>query len=189
MEKLIIAALGLIVIATSITKNTYTMDKNHTRVGFSATHFGISHVEGKFNHVEATLTSAKEDFTDAVIEMYADVKSVDTDVEMRDNDLRSANWFDADTYGTITFKSTSFRKVDSKNYKMDGKITIHGITKPIVFDVVYNGTGLNPNTNKKSAGFTIKGALKRLDFGVGPTLTAVVADDIELKANAEFIIN
>lgn len=169
---------------------TYTVDKNHTRVGFSATHFGISHVDGRFKDVSVTMTSKKEDFTDAMIEMTANVASIDTDNEMRDNDLRSNNWFDANKYPTLTFKSTSFKKTDDKTYQLSGNMTIRGITKPIVLDVVYNGKSMNPMSKKNSVGFTITGKLNRKDYQVGGgPADPVVGDEIELRANTELIID
>src|SRR3954468_13763746 len=76
----------------------YLLDKNHSQLGFSIGHFGISHTEGRFGEFEASLVSSREDFSDARITMTAQVKSINTGVEMRDNDLRSANWFDAEKY-------------------------------------------------------------------------------------------
>ena len=183
-----LAAFTISLIADA--QNIYTSDKNHTKVGFSATHFGISHVEGRFKNVTVTLAAKKDDFTDAAIEMIADVKSIDTDITMRDNDLKSGSWFDADKYPTLTFKSTSFKKTNDNNYKLEGNITIHGITKPISLDVIYNGKGLNPMTKKSSVGFTITGKINRNDFSVGTGAgNSLVSDQIELRANAEFIID
>jgi polyisoprenoid-binding protein YceI len=171
-------------------QSIYTLDKNHTKVGFSATHFGISHVEGRFKNFTATLKSKKENFTDVVIEISIDVKSIDTDVEMRDNDLKSGKWLDADKFPSITFESTSFKIITGKNYKLEGNIMIHGITRPISLDVIYNGKGLNPMTKKSSVGFTITGKINRNDFLVGTgAANSVVSEQIELISNAEFIID
>jgi polyisoprenoid-binding protein YceI len=171
-------------------QNTFTLDKNHSKLSFTAMHFGISHVEGRFKNFEASLKANKEDFTDAVIEMTAEAKTIDTDVEMRDKDLRSANWLDVETYPKIVFKSTSFKKVNDTNYKLEGNITIHGVTKPIVFDVVYNGKALNPISKKNSVGFTVTGTLNREDFKVGKdAFASVVSKEIELRSNVEFIMN
>lgn len=190
MKKLFITIIVFTITLITDAQNIYTLDKNHTKVGFSATHFGISHVEGRFKNITATLKAKKEDFTDAVIEMTADVKSIDTDIEMRDNDLRSEKWFDVEKYPTLTFKSTSFKKVSGKNYKLEGILTIHGISKQISLDVVYNGKALNPITKKSSVGFTITGKLNRNDFLVGTGAgNSVVSNEIELKSNAEFIID
>jgi len=186
-------ALTIAVFAITIgayAQSIYTLDKYHTKVGFSATHFGISHVDGDFKNVTATFTAKQEDFTDAVIEVSIDVKSIDTDIEMRDTDLKSDKWFDADKFPLIIFKSTSFKKVSGKNYKLNGNITIHGITKAISLDVVYNGKAFNPMMKKSSVGFTITGKLNRNDFLVGTgTSNSVVGNEIELLSNAEFIMD
>lgn len=183
--------IGMLSIAlVSEAQNIYTQDKNHTKVEFVATHFGISHVEGRFKSVVIMLKSKKDDFTDAEIEMTADVKSVDTDIEMRDNDLKSESWFDMAKYPTIVFKSTSFKKLSAKNYKLEGKITIHGVTKPISLEVVYNGKAINPMTKKGVVGFSISGKLNRLDFAVGTGGgNSVVSNEIELLSNVEFIVD
>ena len=89
-------------------------------------------------------------------------------------------------FPTLSFKSTSFTKVDSKNFKLKGNLTIHGITKPVELDVVFNGTFQNPMNKKTVAGFRIRGNIKRKDFGVGADFsTAVVSDEVEINANLE----
>jgi len=171
-------------------QSTYSFDKNHARLSFSALHFGISHIEGNFKIFNATFISTKEDFSDARIEISAEVKSINTDVEMRDNDLKSSKWFDVDKYPELTFSSISFNKIRGENYKLKGNITIHGVTKPIEFDVVFNGKGQNPFSKKFSYGFTISGKLNRNDFGIGDEpLATGVGYEIELKSNVEFSIN
>jgi polyisoprenoid-binding protein YceI len=174
--------------AIAVGQKTYTLDKYHARVGFSATHFGISHVEGNFKTIDATLQAAKEDFTDAIITFTADVNSINTDVEYRDNDLKSANYFDAAKFPSISFKSTSFKKLSGNKYKLSGEITIHGITLPIDFTVIYNGTAVTA-MKKPTAGFTVTGKLTRLDFGVGgSTLATGISNEIELRSNLEFTV-
>src|SRR5450432_2939522 len=105
MKKIGNIVSGLLIFATTcIQSQNYTFDPNHTRVGFSIAHFGISHVEGRFKNVAVTFISKKEDFTDAQIEMKIEVKSIDTDIEKRDEDLRSDKWFYVEKYPTLTFK-------------------------------------------------------------------------------------
>jgi polyisoprenoid-binding protein YceI len=189
MKKLFLLSLITSLSFAAFSQKTYTLDKYHSRVGFSATHFGISHVEGDFKTIDATLKATKADLTDAVISFTADVNTINTEVEYRDNDLKSANYFDAAKFPTLTFTSTSFKKVSGKNYKLAGNITIHGVTKPIVFNVVYNGTAVTA-MKKPTAGFTITGKLNRLDFGVGSSaLKSGVSNEIELRANVEFTIS
>lgn len=189
MKKLLlIANITLIFSNISYSQNSYTLDKYHARLSFSVFHMGISFVDGNFKDFDATLVSSKEDFTDAKIEMTADVKSINTEVEMRDNDLRE-KWFEVAKYPAMSFKSTSLTKVKGNQYKLSGNITLHGVTKPIVFDVVYNGKAQSPFNKKYSYGFTITGKLKRSDFGVGAEAVATVANEVAFKSNVEFVTN
>lgn len=189
MKKLICLLLGVIASFT-VMSQTYEFDKNHARLAFSAKHFGISNVEGNFKDFSASLKSKSADFSDAVIEMTAMANSINTDNDMRDNDLKSDKWFDIAKYPTLTFKSTSFKPVSKNNYKLQGTITIHGISKPITLDVVYNGKVMNPMTKKNSVGFTVSGKLDRSDFEVGTTaFSSVVGKEIEIRSNVEFIVS
>ncbi len=190
MKKITSLFIAFLVFATAVSaQKTYTLDKYHARVSFSATHFGISHIEGNFKTIDATLQAKKEDFTDAVITFTADVNSINTDVEYRDNDLKSPNFFDAAKFPSLTFKSTAFTKVKGNEYKLSGQITIHGVTRPIVLKVLYNGTAVTA-MKKPTAGFTITGTLNRIDFGVGgSTLATGVSEEIELRANVEFTVS
>ena len=184
-----ITAILLLSLNNLFAQKTYSLDKNHARVGFSVVHFGISNVEGNFKIIDATLGAKKTDFTDASISFTADVNSINTDVEYRDNDLKSANYFDAVKFPTITFKSTSFKKLAGKNYRLSGNITIHGITKSVVFNVIYNGQAVTA-MKKPTAGFTITGTINRLDFGVGgAVITSGISNKIELQSNVEFTIS
>lgn len=190
MKKIISLAGGLLIAFSVLAQTTYTFDKNHGRLGFSATHFGISNVEGTLRILEASLKSGKEDFSDAVIEMQADAKSVNTDNEMRDKDLRGPDWLNAEKYPSVIFKSKSFKKISDRKYTLEGSLTIRGVTKPVVFDVIYNGKVLNPMLKKNVVGFTVTGKINRTDFGVGTDAFAtVVGKEIDLRSNVEFIVN
>jgi polyisoprenoid-binding protein YceI len=188
MKKAILLISNLLLVQTAFSQ-TYTLDKNHSRLGFSAVHFGISNVEGTFRIIGATLKSTKDDLTDAVIEVKADAASVNTDNDMRDKDLRGPDWFDVSKYPTIEFKSTSFRKLSDGKYRLEGTLTMRGVTKPVVFDVSYNGKAMNPMLKKNIVGFTITGNVDRTDFGIGTdAFSSVVGKKIEVRSNAEFII-
>jgi polyisoprenoid-binding protein YceI len=185
MKHILIFIATLFLFSVLSAQTTWTPDKNHVQLHFSAVHFGIAHIEGIFKTFDINLKSEKEDFSDAEIEMKADVKSIYTQIDMRDNDLRSSNWFDTEKFPSLIFKSTSFKKIKEKNYQLLGNITIHGITKAIVFDVVFNGWAVTM-TKKQTAGFTVTGKLNRSDFNLGgtPILTGV-SDEIEVWANVE----
>ncbi|GAB3507140.1 YceI family protein [Spirosoma knui] len=169
-------------------QTTWGMDKAHSKLGFTVTHLALTEVDGNFKTFDAKVTATKPDLSDAVFELTADVNSISTDNERRDNHLKSPDFFDAAKYPTITFKSKSFQKVEGKKYKILGDLTMHGVTKPVTLDAVMNGpvTMENPRGKQEKAGFKIAGTLKRSDFGVGSSSTVVVSDEVEIKANGEF---
>lgn len=188
--KILISLIALLFTINTFSQNTYKLDKNHSRLSFIAKHLGVFEVEGNFNNFDVTLKANKDDFTDAIIEMTTEAKSINTENKKRDADLRSSNFLDIEIYPKLVFKSSSFKKLNNKNYKLKGKITIHGITKIIVFDVVYKGKVLNPMSKKYSVGFTVTGKLSRKDFGVGTDFfSKIVGNEIVLKSNVAFIIN
>src|SRR5687767_1250190 len=103
---LFIAIAALAFSFKAIENTVWTLDKAHSKLGFSITHMMISDVEGSFKTFDITITAPnKEDFADAVVEMTADINSIDTDNEGRDNHLKNADFFDAPKYPTMTFKS------------------------------------------------------------------------------------
>jgi polyisoprenoid-binding protein YceI len=187
MKKLLVVFLIFAMTSFASIVNNYSLDKNHARLGFSVVHFGISHVEGNFKVFNATINSSKDDFTDADIEMTADVNSINTDVEMRDKDLKSENWFNVEKYPTINFKSTSFKKISGGDYELAGNFTMCGVTNPITFNATYNGKSENSRSKAVSVGFTITGKLNRSDYKLGgaPLMTGV-SDEVEVRSNCEF---
>ncbi len=185
MKKMTLTA-GILFSILTASAQGWTMDKAHSRLVFNVTHLMVSDVEGKIKAFDVTVTAPNDDFTGAVVDLTADINSINTDNDYRDKDLKGPGFFDVAKFPTLSFKSTSFTKVDSKNFKLKGNLTIHGITKPVELDVVFNGTFQNPMNKKTVAGFKIKGNIKRKDFGVGTDFsTAVVSDEVEINANLE----
>lgn len=188
MRKLFTLA-GLLLTSVASFGQTWSIDKAHSRLGFTTTHLMISEVDGYFKTFDAKITAAKPDLSDAVVELTADANSVDTNTERRDNDLRSERFFDVAKYPMLTFKSTSLQKVEGKKYKLMGNLTMHGVTKPVTLDVTMNGpvTMDSPRGKQDKLGVKVTGMIKRSDFNIGAALpVAVVAEDVEIKANAEF---
>src|ERR1700746_2634739 len=131
--------LALLFAAGSTFAQTWSVDKAHAKLGFGVTHLLISEVEGSLKTFDAKITSSKENFSDAVFELTAQTNSINTDVEKRDAHLKGPDFFDVEKFPTLTFKSTSFKKVEGKKYKLAGDLTLHGVTKPIELDVTLNG--------------------------------------------------
>ena len=188
MKKIIVSTAALIFMAATAFAQEWNMDKAHSQVMFAIGHMGINTITGSFGSVTAKFTASKDDFSDAAIELTADVTSINTGVEQRNNHLKSPDFFDATKYGTLTFKSTSFRKTGDKTYELTGDLTLHGVTKPVTLTAVYNGSTVNPMSKKTTAGFKVTGIIKRSDFGIGANFpAAIVSDEVALDANTEFI--
>ena len=138
MKSIVFTVATLFALSASYAQ-TWTADKAHAKVGFTVTHLMLTEVDGNFKNYEAKITAAKPDLSDAVVEFSADVNSINTENDRRDTHLKSPDFFDAAKYPTITFKSTSFQKVEGKKYKLTGDLTMHGVTKPITLDAVLSG--------------------------------------------------
>lgn len=182
--------IALFVASTSLqAQSAWKVDNAHAKVTFSTVHNTISDVEGLFNSFDATITASEEDFSDAVFDLTIDAASIDTEVGMRDDHLRSADFFHVEEYPTITFKSNSIKETGTENrYKLSGDLTIHGVTKPVSMDLWYRGTIENPQNGDIVSGFQVTGALNRLDFNVGPDFPeSLISDEVIIKADGEFI--
>lgn len=178
----------LVFAAFTTATDTWKSDPPHSQLGFTVTHMGIADVSGTFNDFEVTVTSAEKDFSDAVFELTAKVASLDTRVEQRNDHLKSADFFDAEMYPTITFKSTSIENAGKDTYKLSGDLTIRDMTKPVTMDLVYRGTIENPQSKAMTAGFQLTGTINRSDFNVGPKFPApMLSDEVQIKADGEFI--
>lgn len=184
MKKLNALAIMLLLATGVFAQTTYKVDKSHSKLGFAIPHLMISEVEGQFGAFDATIVSAKEDFSDAKIELTADVNTVNTNSERRDGHLKSADFFDAAKYPTITFKSTSFTKTGDKTYKLVGDLTMHGVTKSVTLDATLTGTA-SGRDGKKIVAFKTTGTINRIDFGVGKSGPST-GDEVTLAAKMEF---
>jgi len=181
-----LAIMALMLSSGTNKKGVWTLDKNHAKLGFTITHLMVSDVDGAFKSFDAKINAPGDDFSDAVVEMTADVSSIDTDNENRDKHLKSADFFDAEKYPKITFKSKTFKKVKDNAYKVTGDLTMHGVTKSVELDAVCR-MGKNPQNQKDIAGFKITSVLNRKDFGISTSSpNAMLSDEVTLVANAEF---
>lgn len=188
MKKLSIFLVAAVVTFSSFKAiETWKQDKAHSRLGFSVTHLGISEQTGNIKNFDVTIKAEKADFSDAVVELSADVSSISTGMDMRDNHLKSPDFFDAAKYPTLTYTSTGITSAGANKYKLTGNLTMHGVTKPVTLDLLFKGTTTNPMSKAPTSGFQVTGVIKRTDFGVGTNFpTAVVSDEVAIKADGEF---
>jgi len=188
MKKIQLMIAAVLFTVASYAQTTWTLDKAHSKLGFTITHLMLSEVEGDFKTVDATLTSTKEDFSDASISLTADVNSISTENDGRDKHLKSADFFDAEKFSTLTFKSTAFKKEGDKKFKVTGDLTLHGVTKSVTLDVTIKGpveAQLGPNKVTKF-GFKATGIINRVQFGIGQPGGAMLSEEVTLDANGEF---
>ena len=174
-----------------VAQPNWIIDNAHTGIKFTVTHLVVSEVEGKFRTFSGTMSSSKPDFTDAKIEFSVDIASISTDNDKRDAHLKSDDFFNAEKYPKMTFKSTSFKKLKDNKYVLYGELTIRDITKPVKFDVTYGGTVKDPWGNTH-VGFKATAVINRFDYNLKwNTLTetgnAVVSKDVGITVNVEFL--
>ncbi len=171
-----------------LTPGTWTVDPAHSEVGFVVRHLMVSKVKGRFGGVSGTITVA-ENVLESVVEATADVSTVDTRDENRDAHLKSADFFEAEVYPTITFRSTGIREQGS-DYLLDGELTIKAVTKPVTFELEYNGAASNPMTQGQSVGFSAETEINRKDFGLEWNVAlesggVLVADKVKIALEIE----
>lgn len=187
MKKQLFACILLLAGNFVYGQSIWTLDKGHSRIGFTVTHHKISEVDGYFKSYDGKISVTKEDFSDAVFELTVQTASINTENEMRDGHLKSPDIFDVEKYPTMTFKSNSFTQIAGNRYKLTGDVTLKGVTKSISFDVTLVGPGKNDRSKRFEIGVKALGRLNRLDFGVGTKLdTFSVSDEIELRILGEF---
>ena len=168
---------------------TYDLDVSHTRVGFAVRHMAVSKVRGEFKEFSGTLELA-EDPTASSISVTVQAASVDTHDENRDNHLRTNDFFDIENHPTWTFTSTAIRPVNATEWKVDGDLTIRGVTKQVTLDATLEGVVQDPYGMHR-VGFSATTSIDREDFNVsfngvmetgGVMVSKKVDIDIEVEA-------
>jgi polyisoprenoid-binding protein YceI len=181
----LIAALALTAAATA-QASSWQIDPNHSSAQFSVRHLGVSTIRGAFARITGTAKYDAADVTKSSIETTIDAKSVDTRVEMRDNDLRSPNFLDVQKYPTITFHSTQCKSPTPGKMQIAGDLTIHGVTKPVVLDVDGPTGPMKDPWGNQRIGVTATTIINRKDFDVNGA-PGVVGDEITITIDAELI--
>jgi polyisoprenoid-binding protein YceI len=187
MKKTIILIAVAFLSTATFAQTTWNADKMHSKLQFTITHLLVSDVDGDFKDFSATIVASKPDFSDAQFQLTANAASVNTGVDARDNHLKSEAFFDVAKFPTLSFTSTGLTKTTANHYKLAGNLTLHGVTKPVVFDLWYRGTITNPMSKADDAGFQVTGVIKRADFNFGSGFgSSTLSDEVTVKANGEF---
>lgn len=170
---------------------TYKIDVDHSDIMFKVKHLMISTATGYFKKFDATVETNKNDFTDAKVYFEAEVDSIDTKNGQRDAHLKSDDFFNAEQFPKMIFKSTSIEKNTDGEYTLNGDLTIRDITKPVKLDVEFNGTTKDPWRFER-AGFEVTGKINRKEYGLKWSAVTeagglVVDDIVKLQMNVEFV--
>ena len=168
---------------------SWVIDPTHSEVQFKVKHLVISTVTGSFKSFEGSLQTEGNSFDGASIQFTADVNSIDTNMEQRDGHLKSADFFDAENFPTLSFVSTSFVQKGDEDFTLTGDLTLRGVTKSVTLAVNYGGQMVDFYGNTK-AGFELNGKINRKDFGLnwGAVTEAggvVVSDEVKLHFNIQ----
>ena len=168
---------------------TWALDAAHSNVEFAVKHLMIAKVKGRFSQVSGNLTADPANPADFKLEVEIDAASIDTRQEQRDAHLRSGDFFDAETYPTITFSGKKIEG-DGDEFRLTGDLTIKGMTREITLDVTNEGRATDPWGGSR-IGFSARGKIDRRDFGLtwNQALEAggvLVGDEIKISVDAEF---
>jgi len=165
---------------------TWQIDPMHSSAQFSVRHLGVSTVRGAFTKVSGSAKFDPADPSKTSLDASIEAGSVDTRVEMRDNDLRSANFLDVQKYPTITFHSKQTKAAGAGKLQITGDLTIHGVTKEVVLDVDGPSAPIKDPWGNQRIGASAAAKISRKDFGVNGA-PGVVGDEITITIDAELM--
>ena len=168
----------------------WALDPTHSELQFKVKHLMITTVTGSLKSFTAELSSEGDEFTNASISFSGDISSIDTGNSDRDNNLKSADFFDAEQFSTMNFKSTSVEK-DGDDYIVKGELTIKDTTKSVQLNAEFGGIATDPWGNTK-AGFTLAGKINRTDFGLTwnaalETGGVMVSEEVKIVGELQFV--
>jgi polyisoprenoid-binding protein YceI len=143
---------------------TFSPDKAHSQVGFQVRHLGISNVRGSFNEYDAKVTFDPADLSTLQVEATVNIASIDTGIERRDTHLKSDDFFNAESFPTLSFKSKGVRNLEGTTFELVGDLTIRDVTKEVVLDSEFLGLGKQRETTK--AGFSASTTINRFDYNL-----------------------
>ena len=184
-------ALGIVVAVTMAVSaaaqaGSWRIDPNHSAAQFSVRHLGVSTVRGAFMKVTGSASYNPSDPGKNSVDVTIDASSVDTRVQMRDDDLRSPNFLDVQKYPTITFKSKQSKSAGAGKLEILGDLTIHGITKEVTLDVDGPSAPIKDPWGNQRIGASASTKINRTDFGVNGAAGAV-GDEITITIDTELI--
>jgi polyisoprenoid-binding protein YceI len=186
LSTLVVATALFFLTLAAAAQETWQLDPAHSSAQFAVRHLGVSTVRGAFTKVSGTVLYDAANLSRSSIQTTIETASVDTRVEMRDNDLRSPNYLDVQKFPTITFKSKKVEAAGTGKLKITGDLTIHGVTKEVVLDVDGPSPAMKDPWGNQRMGASATTKINRMDFGVAGA-PAVVGDEITITLDIEMI--
>jgi polyisoprenoid-binding protein YceI len=176
--------------ATAVSTGTWTIDPTHTEIGFSVRHL-VSKVRGKFETFEGAIVT-NDDLTTSTVNVTVDLNSLNTGTAVRDNHLRSADFFEVETHPTMTFASTGVIQKSDTDFVVTGDLTIKGVTKPVELATEFLGEGGDPWGGTR-VGVEATAEISRKEFGIDFNIPLeggklMVGDKISIHINAEAVL-
>jgi polyisoprenoid-binding protein YceI len=169
----------------AVQAGAYGIEPTHTRVLFAVSHMGFSTWYGEFTGASGSLTIDPKNAHVDSVSVSVPTASVSTSNAKLDEELKSAAWFDAAKFDTISFRSTRVIPTGARTADVVGELTLHGVTRPVTLKASFNGAGVNPLSKAYTVGFEVSGDVKRSDFGV-KTYVPLIGDDVHLIISAAF---
>lgn len=177
--------LGILVAAPAAKADSYKVDPVHSALLFRIGHLGVSNTHGRFNGPSGSVNWDSADPAKSSFEVTVPAGNVDTGNAKRDEHLRGPDFFDAKQFDTLSFKSTSVKKVDDKHYDVSGDLTIRGVSKPVTLKLEMIGAGKSPMGDER-AGFEGVFTINRLDYGVS-YMPEAIGTDVQITVALELI--
>ncbi len=169
----------------AVKAGTYTVEPEHTRVLFSVVHMGFTHYYGDFTGASGKLNIDPKNIDAASVRVSFPTASVSTTNAKLDGELKGGQWLDAGADPTIGFVSTHVTRTGPRTAKIDGDLTLHGVTHPVTLDATFNAAGPNALSHKFTIGFDAVGHLDRSDFGV-KAYVPLISDKVDIIISAAF---
>lgn len=182
---LAVASVTTISMAKSV---AYQIDPTHTATVFTWNHFGFSTPSANFSDIQGTINVDNAKPANSSVNVTIPLSSLNTNVKALDDHLKTADFFDAEKYPNITFKSTKVQAISKTKYKITGDLTVKNVTKPVVLDAVLNKQAVHPMTKAETIGFNATTSFDRSAFGVGAYVPNV-GDKITVNITTEAAVS
>lgn len=173
-------------VASAISPGAYELDETHAYLSFSYSHMGLSNPQLQFTDFDAQLMLDGNDMAASSVTLAIDAASIDSGVAELDRELRGEDFFNVAAHPQMVFASTAYRESSANSGRLDGDLTVMGVTRPVSLDVTINSAAMNRMVRKEMIGFSVRGSLRRSDFGL-TAFDQFVSDELVINGQLEFV--